>query len=269
MSEGNSCWDGGKPGVSNTFASAVVVRDYMLQCAGVDGPASTSMAEEMDTTLRLQVHRRLVLHEGLSTSACDSRNILSAPNPFRRHSITRTRSSTRLSSIDSETFELALINKTDTVCNLLLPFDRVLAAPGLLLSGPAIDAKEGVHLRLCATGTTARWRLQLRILQSCSTQGAGQSIAGDEEVASDETSKPQNHETELSFRDRCRDCTDQRWQHRQNLHALQTRPEEEPSQYTSAFRAACLEMADALPVGNGRLGAMVFGAPGFGSASAE
>jgi hypothetical protein len=41
--------------------------------------------------------------------------------------------------------ELALINKTDTACSCSLSPD-VLAAPRLLLSGPAIDAKEGVHL---------------------------------------------------------------------------------------------------------------------------
>jgi hypothetical protein len=41
--------------------------------------------------------------------------------------------------------ELALINKTDTACTCILPLD-VLASPDLLLSGPAIDAKEGVDL---------------------------------------------------------------------------------------------------------------------------
>lgn len=33
MSEGNSCWDGGKPGVSDTYASALWRAGYMLQCA--------------------------------------------------------------------------------------------------------------------------------------------------------------------------------------------------------------------------------------------
>jgi hypothetical protein len=41
MCEGNSCWDGGKPGVSNTFASALWCADMMLQfaqagCSGVN-----------------------------------------------------------------------------------------------------------------------------------------------------------------------------------------------------------------------------------------
>lgn len=33
MSERNSCWDGGKPDVSDAFASALWCTDYMLQCA--------------------------------------------------------------------------------------------------------------------------------------------------------------------------------------------------------------------------------------------
>ncbi|MGB6430799.1 MAG: hypothetical protein WBF06_09440 [Candidatus Acidiferrales bacterium] len=41
MTEGNSCWDGGKPGVSDTLGSALWAADMMLQfaqagCAGVD-----------------------------------------------------------------------------------------------------------------------------------------------------------------------------------------------------------------------------------------
>jgi hypothetical protein len=41
MAEGNSCWDGGKPGVSDTLASALWCGDFMLQwaqagCVGVN-----------------------------------------------------------------------------------------------------------------------------------------------------------------------------------------------------------------------------------------
>lgn len=34
MSEGNSCWDGGKAGVSDTFASALWCADYVMTCMG-------------------------------------------------------------------------------------------------------------------------------------------------------------------------------------------------------------------------------------------
>src|ERR1700761_9355287 len=46
-----------------------------------------------------------------------------------------------------------------------------------------------------------------------------------------------------------------------NLHALQTQPEDEPGPYTLHFAQPASKWPDALPVGNGRLGAMVFGVP--------
>ena len=47
------------------------------------------------------------------------------------------------------------------------------------------------------------------------------------------------------------------------LHASQSRSEDEPSPYTLHFAQPASKWPDALPVGNGRLGAMVFGAPGL------
>src|ERR1700758_5025982 len=48
-----------------------------------------------------------------------------------------------------------------------------------------------------------------------------------------------------------------------NLSASQARAEGEPSPYTLHFAQPASKWPDALPVGNGRLGAMVFGAPGL------
>jgi len=45
------------------------------------------------------------------------------------------------------------------------------------------------------------------------------------------------------------------------LHASQSRASDEPGPYTLHFAQAASKWPDALPVGNGRLGAMVFGAP--------
>jgi alpha-L-fucosidase 2 len=47
------------------------------------------------------------------------------------------------------------------------------------------------------------------------------------------------------------------------LHASQSRSGDEPSPYTLHFAQPASKWPDALPVGNGRLGAMVFGAPGL------
>ncbi|HEV2578101.1 MAG TPA: glycoside hydrolase family 95 protein [Acidobacteriaceae bacterium] len=46
-----------------------------------------------------------------------------------------------------------------------------------------------------------------------------------------------------------------------NLHALQVQPDDIPSPYTLHFAQPASKWPDALPVGNGRLGAMVFGVP--------
>ena len=48
-----------------------------------------------------------------------------------------------------------------------------------------------------------------------------------------------------------------------NLHASQNRSEGAPSPYTLHFTQPASKWPDALPVGNGRLGAMVFGVPGL------
>lgn len=48
-----------------------------------------------------------------------------------------------------------------------------------------------------------------------------------------------------------------------NLYASQSHPEDQSSPYTLHFAQPASKWPDALPVGNGRLGAMVFGAPGL------
>jgi len=145
MSEGNSCWDGGKPGVSDTFASALWSAGYMLQCAargwtgvnlhGGGNGFYTPIAGSPSTgfTCRPEYFgMRFAQHfvgARLVASTLDHASPRIEAFVFQR----------------SGTFELALINKTGSTCNCTLPLG-VLAAPALLLSGPAIDAKDGVQL---------------------------------------------------------------------------------------------------------------------------
>ncbi|HXS12283.1 MAG TPA: hypothetical protein VN734_06245 [Acidobacteriaceae bacterium] len=145
MSEGNSCWDGGKPGVSDTFASALWCAGYMLQCAtrgwtGVNlhgggngyytpiaGAPSTGFTRRPEFFgMRFAQH---FVGAQLATATLNNAGPLVDAFVFERFG----------------DLELALINKTDTACTCVLPLG-VLASPALLLSGPAIDAKEGVHL---------------------------------------------------------------------------------------------------------------------------
>ena len=55
MSEGNSCYNGGKAGVSNSFASALWGADFMLLLAQIGVAEITFTAEEVATIRRLQV----------------------------------------------------------------------------------------------------------------------------------------------------------------------------------------------------------------------
>ena len=145
MSEGNSCWDGGKPGVSDTFASALWCADYMLQCAArgwtgvnlhgggngyytpIAGAPSTGFTRRPEYFgMKFAQH---FVETDIVSAALNNASLLVNAFVFER----------------SGKLQLALINKTDTAFTCTLP-SGVLAAPRLLLSGPAIDAKEGVQL---------------------------------------------------------------------------------------------------------------------------
>jgi len=147
MSEGNSCWNGGQPGVSDAFASALWCAGYMLQCAArgwtgvnlhgggngyytpIAGAPSTGFARRPEYFgMRFAQH-----FVGARVVAASLHNASPLVDAF-----VFERSGKR---------ELVLINKSDTACTCALPPD-VLATPKLLLSGPSIDAKEGVRLSL-------------------------------------------------------------------------------------------------------------------------
>ncbi len=145
MSEGNSCWDGGKPGVSDTFASALWCADYLLTCmqrgwvganmhgggngfyTPIAGAPSTGFARRPEF-FGIQFAHHFVGARWLSSS-------LAGADP----------------RVDSFVFErngkheLAIINKTEQPAEFGLPAG-VSVSPMLGLRGPAIDAKTGVEL---------------------------------------------------------------------------------------------------------------------------
>lgn len=146
MSEGNSCWDGGKPGVSDTFASALWCADYMLQCAtrgwtgvnmhgGGEGyytpiaGAPSSGFSRRPEYFGMQFAQHFV---GARAVDCE----LAHANPlvdafvFDRH----------------RKHELAVINKSDQkfVCDLPQGSS---GASRLLLTAQSVAARDGVELR--------------------------------------------------------------------------------------------------------------------------
>ena len=144
MSEGNSCWNGGQPGVSDTLASALWVADTMLNfaslgCAGVNlhgggsgyyTPIAGSLAAGF---VRRPEYFGIELVKQF-TGATLLKSTLDCTNDKLRAYAAR-RSRTQL---------VAVINKTAQPAEIQFPLRR--ARRQWLLTGPAIDAKQSVAL---------------------------------------------------------------------------------------------------------------------------
>jgi hypothetical protein len=144
MSEGNSCWNGGQPGVSDTLASALWVADMMLDfasfgCAGVNlhgggngyyTPIAGSLKagfERRPEFFGMELVRRLVGSTLLGSK-------LDCGNDRLRAYAARRPGSTLV----------VVINKTEKPAAIRTSLDR--AKRQWQLTGPAIDAKQGVAL---------------------------------------------------------------------------------------------------------------------------
>jgi hypothetical protein len=144
MSEGNSCWNGGEPGVSDTLASALWVVDTMLAfasagCAGVNlhgggngyyTPIAGSMAQGFVRRPEFRGTNFASTFAGATlvktTLACSDERV----RAYAGHNLG---------------FYLVLaINKTEKRVRMKIPVRR--SDEQGLLSGPAIDAREGVTI---------------------------------------------------------------------------------------------------------------------------
>jgi hypothetical protein len=149
MSEGSSCWNGGQPGVSDTFASALWVADTMMEfasagCAGVNlhgggngyyTPIAGSVAEGF--TRRPEYFGMELIKHLLgatlvrSSLACDDNRV--------RVYAAKT----------NEARFIVAINKTGQAAAIQTPMSHEApkrAQREWLLTGPAFDAKDGVAL---------------------------------------------------------------------------------------------------------------------------
>jgi hypothetical protein len=144
MSEGNSCWNGGQPGVSDTLASALWVLDVMLNfaeigCAGVNlhGGGNgfyTPIAGGLQTgfTRRPEYYGMLLAKEFVGATMVQSR--LECESDQVRAYVGE-KNGVRL---------VMAINKTERAVDMKTPLQR--SREQWLLTGPAIDAKQGVTL---------------------------------------------------------------------------------------------------------------------------
>jgi hypothetical protein len=144
MSEGNSCWNGGQPGLSDTLASALWVADMMLDfaslgCAGVNlhgggngfyTPIAGSLAAGFE---RRPEYFGMELVKWFA-GATLVRTKLDCTNDRIRAYAARKSGSTLVLAI----------NKTDKRATIRTSLRR--AHRQWMLTGPAIDAKQGVTL---------------------------------------------------------------------------------------------------------------------------
>ena len=144
MDEGNSCWNGGQEGVSDTLASALWAADMMLDfasggCAGVNlhgggngfyTPIAGSLATGFTTRpeyLGMQLAKEFVGATLLATKLDSQSDKLSA-----------------YAAIKDGAHILLAINKTDQPATLKVPLQQ--AKSQAFLTGSALDQKSGVTL---------------------------------------------------------------------------------------------------------------------------
>jgi len=144
MSEGNSCWNGGQPSVSDTLASALWVADMMLSfaslgCAGVNlhgggngfyTPIAGSLAAGFER--RPEYFGMELIKPFMGTTLIASK-LECANNRVRVYAARKTESQL-----------VIIINKTEKAAAIHTSLRH--AHKQWLLTGPAIDTKQGVAL---------------------------------------------------------------------------------------------------------------------------
>jgi hypothetical protein len=159
MSEGNSCWNGGQPGVSDTLASALWVADMMLEfaslgCAGVNlhgggngyyTPIAGSLTAGFE---RRPEYFGMELIKYFAGAAL-IHSMLDCTNDRVRAYAAR----------NAKSALVIIINKSDQPAAIRTALRH--ARRQWLLTGPAIDAKQGVTLTESTAGSLHKGTLKL------------------------------------------------------------------------------------------------------------
>ena len=144
MSEGNSCWDGGKPGVSDTLASALWCADTMLRFAslgwcgvnlhGGGNGFYTPIAGLPSTGFtRRPEYFGIQFAQTFAGATLLSTQLKGTPNHI-----------TAYAAEQAGKHQVALINKAAAAVRIKLP--ERWGSRAMQLTGPALDAKEGTTL---------------------------------------------------------------------------------------------------------------------------
>lgn len=159
MSEGNSCWNGGQPGVSDTLASALWVADMMLDfaslgCGGVNlhgggngfyTPIAGSLAAGFE---RRPEYFGMELIKNFAGATLVHSTLECANDRVRAYAAHNAKSTL-----------VIVINKSDQPATIRTPLRH--ARRQWLLTGSAIDAKQGVTLKEGSANALRRGMLQV------------------------------------------------------------------------------------------------------------
>jgi Glycosyl hydrolase family 79 C-terminal beta domain len=183
MTEGNSCYRGGKPGMSNAFTSALWAGDYMLQlaslgCAGVNlhgGDSRFLTAGLGGHTPGLDVARQpQSMPSGFYTPIATERGTLPKAMPiyygmmlanqfagatFVKSELRTDANATAYAAIVEGQYRVAVFNKgaSHAISVAIRLASAAKKATAWRLEGPSLDATEGVTLAGSSVGSHAQW----------------------------------------------------------------------------------------------------------------
>jgi hypothetical protein len=184
MTEGNSCYRGGKPGMSNAFASALWAGDYMLQlaslgCAGVNlhGGSSAFLTAGLGDhtpgmevaktpqTVRSGFYTPIQSEPGSEAKAMPIfygmllANQLAGEDMMKAQINMQGVNATAYAAKHNRGFKVAIFNKDESRAidlSILAPH-RVRTATAWRMQAPALDSTEGVTLAGAEIETHAKW----------------------------------------------------------------------------------------------------------------
>ena len=163
MDEGNSCFGGGKAGVSDTYASALWAADYILRaaCAGFAGVnlhgGGTGIYTPIETSLANAAKPRPVYYGMLLAQRFVGSSV--APCELKTPA-----NVTAYQAVKQGRILLAIVNKGASAIEVSLPA-RLHGAQRWELSGPALDAKTEVSFKpVRSTGSTISLRAYSAVL---------------------------------------------------------------------------------------------------------
>ena len=193
MSEGNSCYRGGKPGMSNAFAASLWAADYLLTlaslgCAGVnlhggDSRFLSAGLGDHNPGLEAAGNKKQSAPNGFYTPIATEQGQPAEPRPvYYGMLLAQHFAGGRILSVESPQDPLlrtyaaeknggttvALINKSSSVDrDVAITIDKPFSRAGMMrLTGPGLDATTGVEFKRADVSTDGTWNPRTEVMKT-------------------------------------------------------------------------------------------------------